>query len=194
MPNIRILIISKLVFMRLLALDSDGLGHLGGDSIGLLLEVGQDTLVLVTVGLGVTQDVVIVAAGVLLKTVNALGTRGVELGVLDTVHGDLVSVGLAILDGGTVDGVASVAGVDESLKTSTLSGVGLHDLLVLIKSSDHLVVADVVEEDTVTHGVDGDGSAELTIAGLEDSGGGLLEKRTVKVRVIHGETGAGEEV
>ena len=175
--------------MHLCAFNGDSLGDLGGDSVGLLLEVGQDTLVLVTVGLGVTQDVVIVAAGVGLKTVNAFGTRSVELGVLDAVHGDMVGVGLAVLNG-----VSSVARVDESLETGTLARVGLHDLLVLIESSDHLVVADVVEEDTVTHGVDGDGSAELAITGLEDSGGGLLEERTIEIRVVHGETGAGEEV
>jgi hypothetical protein len=65
---------------------------------------------------------------------------------------------------------------------------------VLLESSDHIVVADVVEENAVSHRIDRDSSAELAVAGLQDGCGGLLEESGIELRVVHGETGAGEEV
>jgi hypothetical protein len=115
-----------------------------------------------------------------------------KLGVLDSIEGNVLTI--AILNGGTVHGVASVAAVNESFKTSALARVRLHDLLMLLKSSNHLVVADVVQEDAVTHRVDGNSSAKLAIASLEDSSGGLLKKRSIKLGMVHGETSSGEEV
>lgn len=57
----------------------------------------------------------------------------------------------------------------------------------------HLGMGHVVEEDAAPERGDGDGGAELAVAGLEDGGGGLLEHGRVEGGVVHGETGAGEE-
>ena len=76
--------------MQLLTLNSYSLGDLCLDTIRLLLQVTKDTLVLMTVGLGRTDDIVIVTAGVLLKTVDTLRTRGMKLSVLDAIEGNVL--------------------------------------------------------------------------------------------------------
>lgn len=63
-----------------------------------------------------------------------------------------------------------------------------------VESLDHLVVVNVVEEDAVAYGADGDGGAEHAVSGLENGSGRALEQRAVELWVVHGETGAREEV
>ena len=110
-------------------------------------------------------------------TVDTLGTAGHLLGGLlagglGTTLNVVVDDGLAGRVGGVVLNLAvscetSVAGVDESLETLTLAGVGLHQLLVLLKSGVHLAGLNVVEEDARAERA-GNSSTELAITGLEN--------------------------
>lgn len=107
-----------------------------------------------------------------LETIDTLGTGSVGIAVLNTVEGQTFS--LTVLDRLAVESVASIAGVDVGLDTFAVSGKALHESLVSVESFAHIIVAHVVEKDTVTHGVDGHSSTELTISGLENSGRGVL--------------------
>lgn len=106
---------------------------------------------------------------------------------------DVLAVAGDGLDGLAVDGVTGVAGVDVRVETLPVAGVRLDVLLVRLQGGKHVLVADIVEENALAHGADGDGGAELAIAGLEDGGGGAGEEGTVKLRVVHGQARAGEE-
>ena len=64
-----------------------------------------------------------------------------------------------------VPGVSSVAGVDKGLETSTLTRVRLHDLLVLVESLGHLLVADIVQKDALAKR-GRDGGTELAVTSL----------------------------
>jgi hypothetical protein len=111
-------------------------------------------------------------------TVDTLGAAGHLLGgllagglgtTLDVVVNDRLGgrVGSVVLDLVVVLGEASVAGIDESLKTLTLAGVGLHQLLVLLESGVHLAGLNIVEEDTRAERA-GNSSTELAITGLRN--------------------------
>lgn len=118
-----------------------------------------------TVGGGVRDTVdTLGAAGHLLSGLLAggLGTT------LDVVVDDRLAcrVGSVVLELLVVLGVTSVAGIDKGLETLTLAGVGLHQLLVLLKSGVHLAGLNIVEEDTRAEGA-GDSSTELAITGLK---------------------------
>lgn len=90
------------------------------------------------------------------------------LGDLDVVVDQRLASNVLDLDALSrlvVDSVTSVAGVDVSIKTSTLTRVLLHDVLVLAERRVHLVHVDIVEEDArAKRGRNG--STKLTITGL----------------------------
>lgn len=158
----------------------------------------------------------LVTVGVVLATfpggaVDSLGTRGVGRGGLlgksaaielrrvvvhdaavDTV-GVLAVGAVGLLGRLLVHGVAGVGGINVRLDTLAVAGVALHNLLVLLERSDHVLVGYVVEEDARTEGR-GDGGTELAVTGLEDGGGGLLKEVLVELVVVHGQTDLGEQV
>lgn len=99
---------------------------------------------------------------------------------LSAVGHIIVDDGLASLvllhltfDGLGIDGVTGITGVDAGLDTSTLAGVRLHDLLVLAEGLSHLLVRNVVEEDTLAERAWYCGT-ELAITSLDGSQHGIL--------------------
>jgi len=82
----------------------------------------------------------------------------------DRLAGNVLGLDLALGRVG-VSGVTSVAGVDKSLETGTLTRVLLHDLLVLTEGLGHLVMADVVQELALAER-SWDGGTELAVTSL----------------------------
>jgi hypothetical protein len=172
------------------------------DAVELAVDEAGDTILEAVLGVAICLSaggVGLCILGVTGDTVEVVGAEAAVLGTSSDVvveDAGLELVGDAALDlllgGLVVHGVAGVGGVDKGLKTLTVAGVSLHDLLVLAESSGELFLADVVDEGARAEGVR-DGSAELAIAGLEDSLGGLVEDLLVELVVVHGKTAAGEK-
>lgn len=117
-----------------------------------------------------------------LATVDALRARGEVLGLflggsltvnVGTIGSIVVNdrlaglvLALLTLNSFVVDSVASVTGVDTSLKTGTLARVRLHELLVCAECLVHLIGADVVQEDALSERARYC-STELTVTSLE---------------------------
>lgn len=100
---------------------------------------------------------------VLLSLVGGGLGGGLDIVVDQGLAGDVLD--LDALSGLGVDGVASVAGVDESLNTGTLARVVLHLGLVLAKGGVHLLGVDIVQEDARSER-SRDSSTELTVTSL----------------------------
>jgi hypothetical protein len=165
--------------------------HKTGDTV-------LETVLGLAVGLG-ASGVGLCVLGAASDTVEVVGTKAAVLlagsdVVVDDAGLELIRDGaLDLLLGGlVVHGVAGVGGIDEGLKTLTVAGVSLHDLLVLAEGSGELFLADVIDEGARAKGAR-DGSAELAITGLEDGLGGLVEDILVELVVVHRQTAAGEE-
>ena len=121
-------------------------------------------------------------------------------GVAITVGGQPIAADMAIahledfLDGPALNVVAGVAAVNVRLETVSGARILLHQALVHLKRRAHLFVRHIVQEDALAHGADRHGGSEQAVARLEDGGRGFFQQRAVKLRVVHGETGAGEEI
>lgn len=89
--------------------------------------------------------------------------------------------------------ISRITSIHKRLNSQSIAWIILHHFLVLSQSSVHLLGGHIVEEDTFTEG-SGNGGAELTITSLEDGLCGFVEDVFVEIFVVHGETGAGEEI
>lgn len=142
-----------------------------------------------------------------LQTINTLGGSGglysslllqdVGVGVLGVIADDhlrcrAVDVVHFVLDRSIIESISCIAGIDECLKTFTISREALDHLLVSAQSGEEVLLTDVVEEYTLTerrrHG-----GAEKTVSCLQDGLGALVKDVFVELCMVDGKASTREQ-